>query len=165
LSRHKINPRIAQIFTSAFSAPSARTDYTRQFAPDPRSINSAPGACVTRRSAAVSLRSPRPAALVTDGSAWRDRGSEGAGGLAKGIADDPLIRSGVAQGMAMKLYDVVRLTRDVSKFHLKRGDRGTIVMAFTEPTIGFMVEFVVEKGKTLAVETFEPEFLELTGET
>jgi RHS repeat-associated protein len=52
----------------------------------------------------------------------------------------------------MKLYDVVRLTRDVSRFHLKRGDRGTIVMAFTEPTIGFMVEFIDEKGKTIAVD-------------
>jgi hypothetical protein len=62
----------------------------------------------------------------------------------------------------MKPYDVVRLTRDVSKLHLKRGSRGTIVMAFTDRSIGYMVEFVDQNGMTVAIEAFEPEFLEPT---
>lgn len=44
--------------------------------------------------------------------------------------------------------DVVELTEDLPEYGLKRGERGTVVVAFDEPSEAYDLEFVDESGQS-----------------
>ena len=47
-----------------------------------------------------------------------------------------------------ELYEVVIAQRLLSE-KVRKGTRGTVLMAFTEPSVGYMVEFVDNEGNSL----------------
>lgn len=51
-----------------------------------------------------------------------------------------------------ELYEVVIAQRLLSE-KVRKGTRGTVLMAFTEPSVGYMVEFVDNEGNSLDVLT------------
>ena len=54
--------------------------------------------------------------------------------------------------------DIVELTEDLTDYGLKRGDRGTVVEVFDEPTEACMLEFAVESGtESVIVDWIRPE--------
>lgn len=57
-------------------------------------------------------------------------------------------------------YDVVRLVCDWKVKGLKAGVRGAVVMIYPSDPPEYEVEFVDEKGKTLAVETVKEHQIE-----
>ena len=56
--------------------------------------------------------------------------------------------------MKIKEFDTVILNQNLPKFHLKKGDLGTVVMIHKNGE-AFEVEFITLNGKTVAVETLE----------
>ncbi|MEK6325120.1 MAG: DUF4926 domain-containing protein [Acidobacteriota bacterium] len=44
--------------------------------------------------------------------------------------------------------DVVELTEDLPEYGLKRGERGTVVVTFDEPSEAYDLEFVDESGQS-----------------
>ena len=62
--------------------------------------------------------------------------------------------------MTFRPHDVVALQQSLPEHNLLEGTRGTIVMVYREPTLGYEVEFVDERGETLAVETLNASVLE-----
>jgi hypothetical protein len=49
--------------------------------------------------------------------------------------------------VSVKLYDTVRLLRDHPELGLRRGDTGVVVDIHAQPTLGYEVEFMDEKGR------------------
>jgi hypothetical protein len=52
--------------------------------------------------------------------------------------------------------DVVVLAEDLPNEGLTKGMAGTIVMVFEIPTLGYLVEFCDEKGRTIAMPALLP---------
>ena len=67
--------------------------------------------------------------------------------------------NGKEANMKFSEYDTVIILRDCKK-DVKRGDIGTILMVFKEPTEAYEVEIVDEKGATKAQCTLLPDDLE-----
>lgn len=59
-------------------------------------------------------------------------------------------------------YDVVEAKKNLSDMVLK-GCKGTVLMIYREPTLGYEVEFIDNKGDTLDVLTVYPEDIGLSG--
>lgn len=55
--------------------------------------------------------------------------------------------------------DVVVLAEDLPDEGLTKGMTGTIVMIFSAPTLGYLVEFCDEEGRTIAMPALLPEQL------
>lgn len=51
--------------------------------------------------------------------------------------------------------DTVVLARNIEKYHLKKGDIGTVVHVYEESK-AIEIEFITAKGKTVAVLTLTP---------
>jgi hypothetical protein len=64
------------------------------------------------------------------------------------------------EGNMFSEFEVVRLKRDQSG--LKAGAKGTILMVYEFPRVGYDVEFLDESGHTLALLTLYDEDLEAT---
>ncbi len=62
--------------------------------------------------------------------------------------------------MMFEEYDVVRLVSDLQDKGLKAGTRGAIVMVYLSNPPEYEVEFVDDKGGTLAVETVKEKQIE-----
>ncbi|MDU4128448.1 DUF4926 domain-containing protein [Pantoea sp.] len=60
----------------------------------------------------------------------------------------------------LKEYDVVKSTKVLSD-SIVVGCKGAVVMVYTEPTLGYEVEFVDADGETLDVLTVYPDDIEL----
>lgn len=63
--------------------------------------------------------------------------------------------------MNMKLFDRVRLLRDIPLRNLKRGMTGTIVEVFDKPNRAYEVEFSDNNGVTVAQLALQPSEIEL----
>jgi Domain of unknown function (DUF4926) len=57
----------------------------------------------------------------------------------------------------MGVYDTVVLTRDVPESGLTKGMQGVIVLIFSEPRLGYEVEFCDQEGRTIAEVALTPE--------
>ena len=57
-------------------------------------------------------------------------------------------------------YEAVKLKINVLYFNLKMGDRGVVVMIYNEPNRVYEVEFLDQKGNTVALLTLREEYLE-----
>lgn len=62
----------------------------------------------------------------------------------------------------IKELDVVALTRSFPDFGLQAGDTGTVVDVSPDQN-WFMVEFITNDGRTIAVETFEADAIREIG--
>lgn len=60
----------------------------------------------------------------------------------------------------IKEYDVVKSTKVLSS-SITSGCKGAVVMVYTEPTLGYEVEFIDANGETLDVLTVYPDDIEL----
>ncbi|ROP60172.1 uncharacterized protein DUF4926 [Enterobacter sp. BIGb0383] len=60
----------------------------------------------------------------------------------------------------IKEYDVVKSTKMLSG-SIAAGCKGAVVMVYTEPTLGYEVEFIDANGETLDVLTVYPDDIEL----
>ena len=59
-----------------------------------------------------------------------------------------------------KVGDVVTLRTDLSGEGLSRGQRGTVVLEFTEPFVAYETEFSDADGRTVAQLALTPEQME-----
>ncbi len=57
--------------------------------------------------------------------------------------------------------DVVELLKDMPEFGLKKGDKGTILMILSASPAVYEIEFMNDKGETLAVETIDGDLVTL----
>lgn len=55
--------------------------------------------------------------------------------------------------------DVVELTEDLPEYGLKRGERGTVVVAFDEPSEAYDLEFVDECGRSRFAYSVQPNLI------
>ena len=62
--------------------------------------------------------------------------------------------------MKFNEMDLVRVLKDFPEQKIKKGDIGIIITVFTEPREGYEVEFDDGAGKTKAVFSILPEYLE-----
>ncbi|MEW9698469.1 DUF4926 domain-containing protein [Paenibacillus sp. SI8] len=62
--------------------------------------------------------------------------------------------------MKFSELEVVRVLKDFEKEGIRKGDFGTIVHIFTQPTEAYEVEFCDKEGRTVAEFTVLPEYLE-----
>ncbi len=53
--------------------------------------------------------------------------------------------------LQFKEYEMVELRHDLPHARLQTGNRGAVVMVYSEPTQAYEVEFVDERGFTLAL--------------
>ncbi len=60
------------------------------------------------------------------------------------------------EGTSVKLFDVVETLVDIPRIDVVRGMSGTIVEIYTEPSLGYEVEFVYEGQTDLLLETLTP---------
>jgi hypothetical protein len=61
-----------------------------------------------------------------------------------------------------KEYDVIKLKKPLPSKNLPVGARGTILIVYNDPNLprAYEVEFLDEKGDTLAVTTLQEDFIE-----
>lgn len=57
------------------------------------------------------------------------------------------------------MSDVVRLAVNIPKYGLIKGDIGAVVCVFMVPYVAFEIEFVGDKGETIAQLALCPEYL------
>lgn len=65
--------------------------------------------------------------------------------------------------MNFKLFDFVRVKRDIPREIVKKGMTGTIIEVFDKPNRAYEVEFSDENGVTVAQLALQPEEIELVG--
>ena len=58
---------------------------------------------------------------------------------------------------AFKVGDVVVIRVDLPEEGLRKGQIGTVVLEFTEPTVAFETEFADDEGRTIAQLALVPE--------
>lgn len=63
--------------------------------------------------------------------------------------------------MNFKLFDFVRLKRDIPLRNLRRGMAGTIIEVFDKPNRAYEVEFSDDNGVTIAQLALQPDEIDL----
>lgn len=61
----------------------------------------------------------------------------------------------------LSVGDIIKITKEYPQKDVFKGDTGTIIMSFEEPTEGYEVEFLDTEGYTKALLTLKPSEFEL----